>query len=108
MRSKVSWHVVNMAVSVLFVFKGSRRELLVPPGRSVCDLLTDELKKTGNDATVCVGEPYEPPGNAKPPIYLLQRWSEKWQAFLDVSDPSEIFDGDKLSIIPKPGLSPAL
>ena len=64
---KLVWHdivVFVMAVNVLFVFKGSRRELLVLPGRSVCNLLTEELKKTGNDTTVRVGKLYEPPGNA--------------------------------------------
>ena len=107
MRSKVSLacglFAMSASQSVLFVFKSSRRELQLSPGRAVCDLLSDELKKAGHEATVCVSEA---PGNAKPPIYILQRWSEKWQAFLDVSNESEIVDGDKLTVIPKPGLSP--
>ena len=99
-------HVVFFALSaqsVLLVFKSSRRELQLSPGRPVCDLLSDEIKKAGHEATVCVSEA---PGNAKPPLYILQRWSEKWQPFLDVSNESEIVDGDKLTVIPKPGLSP--
>ena len=107
MRSKVSLacglFAMSASQSVLFVFKSSRREVQLSPGRPVCDLLSDELKKAGHEATVCVSEA---PGNAKPPVYILQRWSEKWQAFIDVSNESEIVDGDKLTVIPKPGLSP--
>ena len=107
MRSKVSLacglFAMSASKSVLFVFKSSRREVQLSPGRPVCDLLSDELKKAGHEATVCVSEA---PGNAKPPVYILQRWSEKWQAFIDVSNESEIVDGDKLTVIPKPGLSP--
>ena len=72
----------------LFVFKGSHQELLVPPGRSVCDLLSEELKKTGNDACVCVGEPQ---GNAKSPSPTMM-----------VRKMAQL----RLSVIPKPGLSP--
>ena len=107
MRSKVTLacglFAMSASQSVLFVFKSSRRELQLSPGRPVCDLLSDKLKKAGHEATVCVSEA---PGNAKPPIYILQRWLKKWQAFLDVSNESEIVDGDKLTVIPKPGLSP--
>ena len=107
MRSKVSLacglFAMSASQSVLFVFKSSRREVQLSPGRPVWDLLSNELKKAGHEATVCVSEA---PGNAKPPVYILQRWSEKWQAFIDVSNESEIVDGDKLTVIPKPGLSP--
>ena len=33
--------------------------------------------------------------------YLLQRWSEKWGEFVDVKEPEEVKDGDKLSAVPK-------
>ena len=35
-------------------------------------------------------------------VYILQRWSPKWEAFVDVSSVGEICDGDRLSVTPKP------
>ena len=31
-------------------------------------------------------------------VYVLQKWSEKWKEYLDVSDSSEIATGDKLNV----------
>ena len=33
-------------------------------------------------------------------LYLLQRWSKKWGAFVDVKDAEEVKDGDKLTAVP--------
>lgn len=34
-------------------------------------------------------------------VFLLQRWSTKWQTFVDVSATEEIISGDKLTVAPK-------
>ena len=30
--------------------------------------------------------------------YLLQRWSNKWEEYVDVSDTSEVQDGDRITV----------
>ena len=44
--------------------------------------------------------------SASPNEFLLQRWSVRWNAFVDVQRVSDIQDQDRLTCIPKPGLSP--
>jgi len=34
--------------------------------------------------------------------YLLQKWSKKWEAYVDVAKLEEVEDGDKVTVIPKP------
>ena len=35
-------------------------------------------------------------------VYLLQRWNEQWGKFVDVTDDTEVLDGDWLTISPQP------
>ena len=72
---QLEWFDFNMEVQVLFEYKGSRRQLSLSP-YSVCDVVRDELVKLG--------------------------LSSKWNAFIDVSNVSEIEDHDKLTVICKP------
>lgn len=32
-------------------------------------------------------------------VFILQRWSEKWKSFVDVTDVDQVFDGDHLTIV---------
>ena len=32
-------------------------------------------------------------------VYILQRWSKKWSAYVDVTDVAQIANGDRLSIM---------
>ena len=32
-------------------------------------------------------------------VFILQRWSEKWKSFVDVTDVDQVFDGDRLTIV---------
>ena len=31
-------------------------------------------------------------------VYILQRWSEKWNSFVDVTDMDQVVEGDRLTI----------
>ena len=37
----------------------------------------------------------------KEATFLLQKWSPRWQAFVDFSSAEEIFEGDRLKIVEK-------
>ena len=84
-------------MQVLFEYKGSRRQLSLSP-YSVCDVVRDELVKLGLCPAPVKLSSEEVASNE----YLLQLWSSKWNAFIDVSNVSEIEDHDKLTVICKP------
>ena len=35
-------------------------------------------------------------------VFLLQRWSPKWECFVDVGDVQDLLDGDRLTAVPMP------
>ena len=76
---------------------------------AVVDFVLAELRKFDQDAFIVCGSEGDNdsgPSDAKPHVcYLLQKWSNKWGAYVDVSTADEVDDGDKLTVIPKPAKS---
>ena len=96
-------------MEVLLEYETSRR-LLKPSGGIVTRcLLEDEFENTGWRGSIDVrdamsthemdeGEPST--CNTK---YILQRWEHKWNCFIDVSNIEEVKNGDRLTVVFKPG-----
>jgi hypothetical protein len=84
----------TMAVSVLFEFKGLRKELTCSP-TDICSRLEKELLAMGTEnAKVDLCGVKQPGGD-----YLVQRFCSKWNCFVNMDDSKEVRDGDKLSYL---------
>ena len=77
----------------------SRRELHISEGENVAAILEEEIGKTLNKA-VTVRSSAEPPRPEASAVdfYVLQRWSTKWDAFVDIQ-PSQVTSGDRISAV---------
>ena len=94
-------------MNLLFEYRGSRRQLTVAGGETVTSVVSEELRSLGRRrAQVFTSNDAVPSGGERSPdIYLLQKWSTKWECYVDVTHPNELADGDKLAVIAKPKLS---
>ena len=62
------------------------------------EAIESELSKRGVEAVVCLSNT----GIEGENVMLLQRFDNKWQAFLNVEELEEITDGDKITVTLKP------
>ena len=93
-------------VEVLFEYKGSRRELLHPVS-TLCDRIEQELEGlgvAGATVTLCAGSSQTDDDDS--PRFFLQRWSSKWQTFVNVESICDIHGDDRLTVVRKPISSP--
>ena len=95
--------VVEMAtVSVLFEFQGMRKELNCEV-IDICSRLEVELRDMGMEKAkvdICTVK-----DTAASEHYLVQRFCNKWNCYVNVDDKKQIKDGDRLSIIRNPVMS---
>lgn len=94
-------------MEVLFELGGSRRRLKLNPlsSKTILELALTELRIFDENAFIVCGN-LDPPSDDKPRVgYLLQKWSDKWGAYVDVTSEDEVHDGDKLTVVPKPDKS---
>ena len=102
----------NCMMEVLFEFQGSRRLLKPQSSEAVVELVLAEVKKFDQYAFILCGsisdnDPEQ--SNAEPRVgYLLQKWSQKWDAYMDVITVDEVDDGDKLTVTLKPAKSKSI
>ncbi len=93
-------------MEVLFEYKGSRRQLNVAGGESLTRVLSRELQRVGKPrAQVFTAKddlPSSRRGEQVPDIYLLQKWSEQWECYVDVAHCNDVSDGDRLAVVAKP------
>ena len=90
-------------LEVLFEYKGSRKELLLPVS-TVCDRIEQELQGLGvSGATVTLS-----PGLAKAQdnSFFLQRWCSKWGAFVNIDSVYELRGDDRLTVVRRLTSSP--
>ena len=103
--SHVVWSTKKMEQSarldVLFEFQESRKPLAVSRDAII--------KAVERELAACMGNAcLLPPGmslgetasSSKKSFFLLQRWSLKWNAFIDVQSVDNINDGDKTMVVP--------
>ena len=43
--------------------------------------------------------------NTDKKVFVLQRWTDRWHTFVDVTDKAQVKDGDKLTLVCKPDSS---
>ena len=79
---------------------GSSRKLLCCMQDTLVGVVEEELKLMG-DVSLLPFNPADLPATSKA-YYILQRWSDKWQAFIDVKEASEVSAGDHLTVVPCP------
>jgi len=96
-------------MEVLFEYKQSRRRLNPPSSEVLLDFLLAELKSFDKDAFICGIQ--ETTGSAdfakasRGTGYLLQKWSSKWETYVDVGSVDEVVNGDKLTVVLQPSAS---
>lgn len=84
-------------VAVLFEYKGSKRTIKCTTSGLV-DRICTELDALGHpNASVCCRQS---PSSSKG--YILQRFSVKWDTFIDVDAAEEVSTGDRLTVVPRP------
>ena len=72
---------------------------------SVTRILSNELQRNGKNRAQVFTANDELPSRTRgsyPEIFLLQKWSEQWDCYVDVAQSNEVVDGDKLAVIAKP------
>ena len=96
-------------MEVLLEYESSRRPLKPLGGIVTRSLLEYEFGKTGWRGSIDVrdmmsmhetdeGEPSTCSNK-----YILQRWEQQWNCFIDVFNIEEIKNGDRLTVVLKPG-----
>ena len=93
-------------MEVLFEYKGSRKELVFQVS-DVCGRVEQELRELGvtePSVNLCAG--LAKPADENPNCFFLQKWCNKWGAFVNVQNVREIRSDDKLTVVRKPVGSP--
>jgi len=92
------------SLELLFEVQGSCKPVFVTSESLVCEV-ERELEELGMDGILayfsCPRGQHLPHKN----VYILQRWNERWGKFVDVTDITQVLDGDRLTVSPQP--SPA-
>ena len=85
-------------MEVLLEVGESRREIRIVEGQDVAARIEDELRKTlAKDVKLtCRGNTSDTSSSADE--YVLQRWSQKWNTYVDV-EPSQVSNGDRISVV---------
>ena len=88
----------DSTVEILLEIDGSRKELtLIANRESVVFAIERELGKLGKDGVLASFSSSGKEGSSKK-VYFLQRWAEEWNAFVDVTDVSQMANGDRLTV----------
>ena len=95
-------------MEVLLEYKGSCRLLQVPDISRIYDLVQNELGKVGwRGVIVHEGEKMGSEANSElSSRYILQKWMEKYDRFVDLINVEDIKDGDILTVVLEPASSP--
>ena len=91
-------------LTVLLEYQGSRWELKICRGSILEDISKAVKKLADSDVTVAIGSDHVA---GKGQVHLLQRWSNKWDTFVNVLNPLEVMGGDRVALTMKPGISTA-
>ena len=87
---------------------GCSKKLLSVTEETLLNVVERELTLMGDVSLLPFKHsPSDFPGASKE-FYILQRWSEKWNAFVDIKDASEVSAGDRLTVVSCPKTSTAM
>ncbi len=82
-------------MEVLLEIRGSRRPLKPFTEKAVLDI----VKSLDKEAFISLSDSVDDDLGGSP--YILQRWSAKWNTYVDVYALNEIQDQDQITVIPK-------
>ena len=84
-------------IELLLEYKGSK---CVTTNSTLCLCTAQHLRDLGEpEAVVCLSDDA---GAGDGQVFLLQKWSVRWNAFVNVERLGEVCDGDRISAVPKP------
>ena len=89
----------------LLEFQGSKRLFDVTNLFETCEMVQCQLKALRVKAKVVLASEMSPDSAAGPDgasTLLLQRWSSKWEAFVDANSSVDLSNGDRLTVVPRP------
>ena len=81
---------------LLFEFQNSRRQIVTRKS-AVRESLEKELERFGLERVGRVRYSGDSGGSNS---YLLQRWSDTWNNYIDVEDENDLEDRDKVTVVP--------
>ncbi len=91
-------------IDILFGYKGSRKDCKATHS-TLCMCIQQQLHSFGESDSVVLSGSCPEPESSNQEIFLLQKWSAKWNTFVNVDRVEEINDQDRVSVTRKP-LSP--
>ena len=88
-------------ITVLLQVEGFSREVHIKNGEDALVCLEGELRRIGKDVRFEISESADAQddSDSTKEVCRLQRWSKRRNCFVDITDASQIVDGDKLSTI---------
>ncbi len=89
---------------MLLEYEGSRRPLTATADE-LLDAVAHELRSLQVSARPVVRVRLSDEDEERT-YYLLQRWSAKWETYVDVQDVAEVASGDKITVIRRTVQSP--
>ena len=69
--------------------------ILTPSHKNVVTSVEKETGRLGKDGVLASLSPVKEQSSE---VYILQRWSEKWNTYIDVTDVAQIANGNRLTI----------
>ena len=85
-------------MEILLEVEGSRKVLTATRDELVY-VLENELGILGIDGVLAYFSCPRGQTAGSKQVFILQRWSDKWKSFVDVTDVDQVFDGDRLTIV---------
>ena len=96
---------VDYRTEFLLEFQGSKRPFDVTNLFETCEMVECQLKALGVKAKVVLASEISPNSAARldsASTLLLQRWSSKWEAFVDINSSVDLSNGNRLTVVPRP------
>lgn len=87
-------------IEILFEFKSSKRALKVTKENLVIETEKFLGQTLGEDAKLVLGDDHELARSSSKFLYILQKFSKKWDKFVDVTDVEDVEDGDRFTASP--------
>ena len=78
---------------------GASRRIIKATRENLVLALERELGNVGLDGVLALSPSTSE--NTSKTIFVLQRWTDRWNTFVDVTDESQLKDGDKLTLVCK-------
>ena len=82
---------------------GASRRILKSPRENLLIVLERELGSVALDGVLALSSSI--PKDTDKKVFVLQRWTDRWHTFVDMTDETQIKDGDKLTLVCRPDSS---